>query len=82
VPEDAADLLLRFRQRDHHRNLAVRGQPVALVGLDVLAIEQNRGARQERLQRSDDFALAREVNGDLFGDDRHAGILANRTGGR
>ena len=51
---------MRFglRQDHHHRQLAIGGKAVALVGPRVLFVEQDAGGGQHRAQRSNDFALA------------------------
>ena len=60
--QDALHLLLGFRKRHHHRNLAVSRKPVALVRPCVLLFPQHRTFRQEGAQGPGDFALTRDIN--------------------
>ena len=58
--EHALHLLLGLGQRDHHRQLAIGGEAVALVGPGVFLLVQDRALRQEGAQRARDIALTTE----------------------
>ena len=59
VLQDALHLLFGLRQRDHHRQLPVGGQAVALVRPGVLFLVEHRARRQEGAQRLGYFPLPR-----------------------
>jgi len=52
--QDLAHLLLRLRERHHHRQLAIGRQAVALVRPGILFLVQDRARRQEAAQRAYD----------------------------
>ena len=62
VLQDALHLLLGLGQRHHHRQLAVGGQPVALVGPRVLLLPQHGALGQEGAQRLRHLRAAGRVN--------------------
>ena len=64
------DLLFGLRQRDHHRQLAVRGQAVAFVGSGVFLLVQHDAVRQPGAQRLGNLlpALDEGAGGDLEGE--------------
>ncbi|MNC84888.1 hypothetical protein D3C83_04570 [compost metagenome] len=74
--QNAADLVLGFRQCNCHGDLAVGGQPVAFVGLHVLVVEQQRSRGKKDAQRRDHLALAGKINRNLLYDRCHWGILS------
>ncbi len=68
------DLPLVFRQADSERQLAIGGEPVALVGAQVLLVDQQAMRWQVELQAPDQAALVHRKY--LVVWDCHAGDLS------
>ena len=72
-------MLFGLRQRDHHRQLTVGGQAVALVRLRVFALIKQRVLRQKRRQRTHHFVLPFSIDG-VFDDQGHANSVRQSRG--
>ncbi len=58
ITKDGGDLFGRFRQHDHHRNLAIRGQPIALEWPHRLRGGDDTLARHNAPERRHDLGPA------------------------
>ena len=63
VAQHIDDLPLGFRQADGHRQLAVGGQAVALVGPQIFFVNQQAMGRQDHLQAPGQRATISLENG-------------------